>query len=241
MEHIKSPKFILLFLGILAVTAIVIVALVLKPYHEPKQQFSAMGEGKALVAPDIALVRVGFSTQPKASAADAVKESTFTMNRILAVIAEGGVASEDVKTTNYMLTPQYEFPDGRQRLLGYVASQEVQLKIRNLDKAGDVIAAATAAGANQVSDIQFTLEDDDAPKAEARAQAIEKAKERAQASAAAAGLKLGKLLNMYENEPPYPGPYFADGKGGGGVGGSVPLSQGIYEVVSQVTLVYEVK
>ena len=240
MEQVKSPKFILSTLGVLAVTAIVIVALVMRPYHEPRPQFSSLGEGKVQVAPDIAVVRVGFSTQPKANAADAVKENTFIMNRILAVIADGGVEKKDVKTLNYTLTPQYEFPDGRQKLLGYMASQDVQIKVRNLEKTGEVIAAATAAGANQVSDIQFMLENSDAAKQEARDLAIQKAKDRARASARAAGLKLGKIINMYESEPPYPGPFF-DGKGGGDVGGVAPMSQGTYEVVSQVTLVYEVK
>ncbi|OGL77292.1 hypothetical protein A3J43_00535 [Candidatus Uhrbacteria bacterium RIFCSPHIGHO2_12_FULL_54_23] len=241
MEHIKSPKFILGFLGILAVTAVVIVALARNPYGNPPPQFNAIGEGKVLVAPDVAMVRVGFATPPKANASEAVKENTFVMNRILTLVAEQGVAQDQIKTVNYTLTPQYEYPDGRQRLLGYVASQELQLKIKDLAKVGDVIGAATVGGANQVSDIQFTLENPEAAKAEAREKAIAAAKVKAEASSQAAGLTLKKLINMYDSEP-YPTPLY-DGKGGvgGGGAGSVPVSQGSYEVVVQVTLVYEVK
>lgn len=243
MEHFKSPKFVLVFLGILAVTAVVIVALTKNPFYNAPQQFNAMGEGKILVSPDVAMVRVGFATPPKPNASEAVKENTFVMNRILALVSEQGVEKENLKTVNYSLTPQYEYPDGRQRLLGYVASQELQLKIKDLVKVGDVIGAATTGGANQVSDIQFTLENPETAKAEARAKAIAAAKVKADASSQAAGLTLKKLVNMYENEP-YPGPLYADGKGGlggGGAVGAVPVSQGQYEVVVQVTLVYEVK
>lgn len=242
MEHFKSPQFILSSLGVCAVTAVLIVALTAKPYFNPPQQFNAMGEGKVLVAPDVAMVRVGFATPPKSNASEAVKENTFVMNRILKLVSDQGVANDDIKTASYMLTPQYEYPDGRQRLLGYVASQELLIKIKDLAKVGDVIGGATAGGANQVSDIQFTLENPDAAKAEARVKAIEAARLKAELSAQAAGLTLKKLVNMYEQEQ-YPGPIY-DGKGGGGAaggGGTVPVSQGSYEVVVQVTLVYEVK
>ena len=92
-----------------------------------------------------------------------------------------------------------------------------------------------------MSDIQFTLENPEAAKAEAREKAIAAAKVKAEASSQAAGLTLKKLINMYDSEP-YPTPLY-DGKGGvgGGGAGSVPVSQGSYEVVVQVTLVYEVK
>jgi len=240
MEHTKHPKFILSVLGIAAVTAIVIVALVREPFPEPEQQFSVTGEGRVTVAPDVAVVRVGFATQPKVSAAEAVKENTFIMNRVLAVVADAGIKREDVKTVNYTLTPQYEYPDGRQRLLGYVASQDAQIKIRDLAKVGEVIAAATSAGANQVSDIQFTLENPEAAQAEARQKAIAKAQGKAETISRDAGLRLEKLINIFESEPPIiPGPVFG-GRGGEALGGPVPVQQGMYEVVSQVTLVYEV-
>lgn len=240
MEHFKSPKFVLSLLGIATVTAIVIVALAQKPFTNPPQQFNVSGEGKVAVSPDIALVRVGVATQPKASAADAVKENTFIMNRVMKVVTDAGVAREDIKTMNYTLNPQYEFPDGKQRLLGYVVSQDVQLKIRDLTKVGDLIGAATSAGANQVNDIQFTLENPESARAEARAKAIEAAKTKAATIANAAGLDLKKLINFYEVETPIPSPYY-DGKGGGGTDMSVPVSQGMYEVVVSVSLVYEVK
>ncbi len=239
MEHYKSPKFALALLGIAAVTAIVIVALVQKPFQNPPQQFNVSGEGKVTVNPDIALVRVGVATPPKASAAEAVKENTFIMNRVMKVVSDAGVTREDIKTMNYTLNPQYEFPDGKQRLLGYVVSQDVQLKIRDLTKVGDIIGAATSAGANQVNDIQFTLENTESAKADARAKAIDQAKSKAAVIANAAGLELKKLVNFYEVETPGPIPYF-DGKGGG-TDMSVPVSQGMYEVVVSVNLVYEVR
>ncbi|MEW6610425.1 MAG: SIMPL domain-containing protein [Patescibacteria group bacterium] len=240
MEHFKSPKFALSLAGIAAVTAIVIVALAQKPFQNPPQQFNVSGEGKVIIAPDIALVQVGVATQPKVSAADAVKENTFIMNRVMKVVTDAGITREDIKTMNYALNPQYEFPDGKQRLLGYVVSQDVQLKIRDLTKVGDIIGAATNAGANQVNDIQFTLENPEAARADARAKAIEAARRKASTIASAAGLRIGKLINFYEVELPGPIPYY-DGKGGGGADLSVPVSQGMYEVVVSVNLVYEIK
>ena len=239
MEHYKSPKFALALLGIAAVTAIVIVALAQKPFSNPPQQFNVSGEGKVEAAPDIALVRVGVATTPKSLAAEAVKENTFIMNRVMKVVSDAGIAREDIKTMNYALNPQYEFPDGAQRLLGYVVSQDVQLKIRDLTKVGDIIGAATSAGANQVNDIRFTLENPESAKADARAKAIEQAKAKAAVIANAAGLDLKKLINFYEVESPIPTPYY-DGKGGG-TDMSAPVSQGMYEVVVSVNLVYDIE
>ena len=85
------------------------------------------------------------------------------------------------------------------RVIGYTLEQDVQVKIRDFTKIGDILSAATSSGANVVGDLQFTIDNPEQFKEQARAQAIAQAKSNAQNLAKESGLNLGKLINVYEN------------------------------------------
>jgi uncharacterized protein YggE len=150
-----------------------------------------------------------------------------------------------MKTTSYRLNPVYDYPNGRSVLTGYEVYQEVTIKIRDLNKIGKVIESVTAVGANQVGNVAFTIDDPENIKLLARTEAVAKAKKRAQETAKLTGIKLGKLVNVYENEQPYPTPMYDNsmirGIGGGGAISAPEIQTGENEIVVQMTLVYEVK
>jgi len=246
MESMKSPKFIITLLLILAVTAIVIVALATDNQSPFQNQFSVTAEGRVFAKPEIANIRFGVRTEAKPTAAQAIADNTKTMNEVIASVKSLGIEDKDIKTSHYQLYPEYDYLDGRQRLRGYSLNQEVTVKIRDLDKVGSAIESASASGANQVGDISFTIDDIDELKAQARAEAIVKAKRKMEELKHRTGIELGRLINVYESDQSqYPVPYY----GIGGMGSdlamaktSVPqIEPGQNEIVVNVTMTWEVE
>ncbi|MFA6514239.1 MAG: SIMPL domain-containing protein [Patescibacteria group bacterium] len=247
----KKTYVFLATLGILVVGAIVIAALYFNNRTQAQDRFSVNGSGTVYAKADIASLTVGLKTEIKKTAADATKESTDKMNKIVAEVKKLGVEDKDIKTTDYRLSPSYNWTDKEgQKLVGYEVSQNVTLKIRDLNKIGDIISKTTETGANQVGNINFTIDDEYELKNQARGLAIEKAKEKAEMIAKESGMKLGKITGVYENSASYPPVMFdysnakmelsaVAGQGGGIAAPSIEAGQN--EVKVEVTLTYEVK
>ncbi len=161
------------------------------------------GEGKITATPDIAEISLGLQTE-NIKVAVAQKENTEKMNKIIAELKAAGIESKDIKTTAYTIYPNYDYPSGRQVLRNYVVSQNVTVKIRDLDKIGDIVQQAGSLGANQIGGLSFTIDEPEKIKQQAREKALLAAKEKAEALAKIAGVKLGKLVSFTESS--YGGP-----------------------------------
>ena len=216
------------------------------PQNYP-QQISVTGEGKAYVKPDFALVNLGVHSEALKSQ-DAVDKNNTITNSIIKAVKDLGVDQKDIKTTAYNLSPLYDYTQMGRNFKGYSLDQQLQVKIRNFEKISDVLDKATSLGANTVGDLQFTVDDPEVARAEARAKAIEQAKEKAVSLFAQSGLQMGKLINVYEG-----------GVGGCGLGGCIQPPYGLMgaaektasvapqvqpgqtEVDTSVTLTYWVK
>ncbi len=247
----KKTNFILAILLILAVTAVIITALIITNKVNNQDRFSVTGSGTVYAKADIANLTVGFTTGIKTTAAEATQENTKKMNRVISAIKDLGVEEKDIKTTDYRLNPIYDWTDKTGRTLkGYEVSQNVTLKIRDLDKIGDIIAKTTEQGANQIGNVSFTIDDEYELKNQARELAIEKAKEKAEKIAIEAGIKLGRVKNVYENfNSAMPMMDYSNAKLessiGFGLGGEVmagpSIETGQNEIKVEVTLIYAVK
>lgn len=197
-------------------------------------------EGKVTARPDVATVSIGVQTEKK-TVSEAQNENTSRMNAIVDRLKAMGIAAEDIKTSSYSIWPQYDYVNGRQVDRGFMVSQSVEVKIRNLDLTGKVLGAAGELGANQVGGVNFTIDDPEALRQQARLEALEKAKEKARALAQAAGVKLGKVVGFSES-PSYDGPvlYKAYGEGYGGGGAAPAVEPGSQDVVVNVSVTYEI-
>lgn len=242
----KSTVFLATLLT-LAVTAIVIVALVMADKVKNEDRFSVSGSGKVYAKADIANIQVGIKTEAKKTAAEATAESTAKMNDIVAELKKIGISEKDMQTTDYNLNPVYNWTEkGGQTLLGYEVSQNLTLKIRALDKIGDVIAKTTEKGANQIGNISFTIDDEYNLRNQARELAIKKAQEKAGLIAKQSGMKLGKVKSVIENQDITPTPIiYANAKmlsaDSAGALNSPSIQSGQNEIKVDVTVVYEVK
>ncbi len=160
--------------------------------------FTVSGEGKVTTKPDIATTTVGVQVQG-ATVKVVQQELNSKINQVTSGVKKVGVADKDIQTTNYSISPTYDYRDGNQKITGYSASTQLLIKTRNLEKINDVIDAATATGANQVSGVIFDIDDKTKAQNEAREKAVADAKMKAAAAAKAAGFTLGKIINYSEN------------------------------------------
>ena len=155
--------------------------------------FDVTGEGKVTAVPDVAVVTVGIQANGTTVKA-AQDQINSTINKVSEAIKKLGVDSKDIKTTNYNVNPSYDFTSG-QKITGFLANTNLQIKVRQLEKANSVIDTATANGVNQVGGINFDIDEKTKLENEARQKAVDQAKKKAQDASKIAGFKLGRIIN----------------------------------------------
>ena len=122
------------------------------------------------------------------------------------------LAEEDIQTSNYSIYPEYEYRENQTpRITGYRVDNTLLVKIRDLERAGEVLDAATAAAGDEVrvNGVSFVLEDNDALVVAARAAAWEDAKAKAEQLAELAEVRLGAPITISESVGSIPVPMFA--------------------------------
>ncbi len=237
----------LISLLILTIGTVLVVAFVMTNKNKLEDRFTVAGTGTVYAKADIANISVGLKTGTKKTAAEATKESTNKMNNIIAELKKLKIEERDIKTSNYNLNPVYNYTqDNGQVLDGYEVSQNLDLKVRDLNVIGDVIAKTTEQGANQIGNINFTIDDEFALKNQARELAIEKAKEKASMIAKQSGMKLGSIKDVSEGSVSPVYPMYANEKMSLAADNKESLSPpviqtGQNEIMVDVTLTYEVK
>lgn len=179
---------------------------------------SVSGEGEVLAVPDVG--QFSFSVQATADDAAAAQEESGTkINTILAYLKDQGIEDKDIKTQNYNLYPKYRYeericpvgnsycPPGERVADGFEVTQTVSVKVRQTDTSGKIIAGVGERGATNISGLNFMIDDTDALKADARAEAIKDAQEKAQVLADQLGVRIVRMASFSEdggNYRPYP-------------------------------------
>lgn len=203
--------------------------------------FDVTGEGKVTVSPDIALVTVGVQVNGQTVKA-AQDEINAAINKVSEAVKKLGIDAKDIQTTNYNINPSYDYTNG-QKITGYSASTNLQIKVRKLELANSVIDTATANGANQVGGISFNVDDPTKLENEARTKAVADAKKKAEDASKIAGFKLGRIVNYSENQTGVPGPVplraMSIDKAIGGT--PTQVEPGSSEITVSVTLSYDIQ
>ncbi len=234
-------------MAVLALTAVAIVALTVRA-DKPDDRFAVSAVGTIYAKADIANIEVGVKTGTQKTPLEATKNGTEKMNQIVSQLEGLGIEAKDMKTSNYALNPVYNWTSDRgQELIGYEVVQSLSVKVRDLDKIGAVISQTTEQGANQIGNINFTIDEPDTLKDQARAQAIEKAQAKARLIAEQSGLKLAKIKSVQESSdnevPVYRNEIFKMMDSANSAGGVVApnIQSGENTIEVGVTLIYEVK
>jgi uncharacterized protein YggE len=165
-----------------------------------------MATGRTDSRPDEARFTAGVSTIG-ATAGAASSVNSATINRVVKALEGLGVKPDDVQTRSITLS-RIDYGRDRGR---YQANNLIEVRVRDLKRAGEAIAATTEAGANVLSGPDLRVSDPEAASRSAYAQAYKAARARAEAYAGAAGLKVARVLTIRDTgdggEPP---PYYGD-------------------------------
>jgi len=168
---------------------------------------SAQAESKRV--PDVATISAGVVTQA-ADANGAMRANAAQMDKVMAQIKAAGVAERDIQTSGVNLNPQYKYIENQNpTIIGYQASNNVNLKIRDIGKLGKVLDSLVASGANQINGPTFEIDQPEPVYDEARRAALDKAQARAQMYAKALGMQVRRIVSISEGggfHPPVPMP-----------------------------------
>jgi uncharacterized protein len=165
-------------------------------------------------APDRAWVAVSADAR-QAKAADARREAATQMTVVQAAIRAVGIPADAIKTTNYSLQPQMEWDGTRSRIRDYVAHNEIEVRVDNIDQVSDVIDAAGSVRTSTtltvaISGIRFDLKNNASLVQETLSLAVKDAMAHAQAIATGLGQALGPVIRVEEqpgNDVPRPMPF----------------------------------
>ncbi|MCQ4087718.1 SIMPL domain-containing protein [Saccharibacillus sp. JS10] len=155
------------------------------------------GKGEVKVTPDVAYLYIGVQSNA-ATATDAQKKTAAAMNKLSKLLkTDWKVANKDVETDQFYVSPNYTYSekDG-QKVKDYTATHTLKVTYRDLDKIGQLLDAASEAGANQIQNISFAAENPDQYEEEAIAKAMTSAQKKAAAVAKAAGRTLGAATSI---------------------------------------------
>lgn len=174
---------------------------------QPETTLSVSAEASVKREPDIAYITAGVREEaPTAQAAMAAQARS--MSGVFDALARAGIDRKDMQTSNLSLQPVYEYEQvtiekGRtrneQRLRGYVASNQLTVKVRDLDNLGETLDSLVSAGGNTFSGLSFALDDASEAMDEARRKAMKDAMARAELLAGAAGLKVARIVSINES------------------------------------------
>lgn len=172
------------------------------------------GTGVVRAAPDMATIMTGVVTQAE-TARDALDANTAAMEQLVEVLRAAGLESRDIQTSDFNVSPQYVYSDQRDEsgyslppeISGYQVSNSVTIAVRDLESLGAVLDQAVSVGANTINGIAFSVADPGKLLEEARRRAFTAARDKAQTYAEAAGVRLGDIETISEQQdyaPPRP-------------------------------------
>ncbi|MFH0905518.1 MAG: SIMPL domain-containing protein [bacterium] len=216
-----------------------------EPITGQPEGLTVSAEGTAYASPDVAKLVAG--VRRSAAALPQVKtDMANAIDKIKEQLKDAGVKDADIKTTQYSIYPTYNYNRSgttTPKITGYEGTHSLTITIRDLDKVNDVVDRVTNAGANDVGNIAFTIDDPADWEQDARAEAIKKAKDKARQIADDANISLGDIVSINEYVVSPPNPMY-DGMGGGmiekGTTASPGIEPGNLEVTVSVTLVYKI-
>jgi uncharacterized protein YggE len=206
----------------------------------PARLVTVTGEATVQAAPDIATITLGVTTEG-ATAAEAMGANTAALARVFDRLRAAGIAERDMQTSNLSVNPNWQQVEANQpaRVVGYVASNMVTVRVRVLESLGAVLDAAVSDGANSMNGLSFGLAEPRAATDSARAAAVADAVARATLLVEAAGAKLGPVVSITEGgsfQPPMP-MFRAEADA---ASAPVPVAAGEVGVSVSVTVVFEI-
>ena len=161
------------------------------------------GSASVTLKADYARISVGVSSKA-ATVEQAANENNAAIYAVIEALKEAGVAEEDIAPSNYSVYAEYDYASfGGQKLTGYNVTNQLTVIIRDMAHIGATLDKATAAGANNIYNIEFLSTKADEAQDEATVYAVQDAMRRAKLLASAAGLNLGGIKSISDTVASY--------------------------------------
>jgi uncharacterized protein YggE len=206
----------------------------------PPAVISVTGEATVSVAPDLAQIDGGVTTEAK-TAREASDANNAAMGKVLLALKGAGIEEKDFQTSRLSLQPQ-SAPSrngpGPSTIVGYRASNHVTIRLHEVTKVASVIDTLVAAGANDIGGINFSVSNASKLLDDAREQAVADARRKAEIYAKAAGVTLGVPLSISEGGAPGPMPFR---KMAAPMAAAAPVAQGEETLAVAVSVTWAIK
>ncbi|MEQ3670325.1 SIMPL domain-containing protein [Pseudophaeobacter sp.] len=176
----------------------------LKADTRTDRQILVSGEGRVEVAPDLAVITLGVSKEAE-EAGEAMALVSEDMFAVVQELRAVGIADKDLQTQQISLQPVWSNggsynSSGERRITGFLAANTVNLRVRDLDQLGEVLDRVLRAGANQFQGLRFDVADHALLQDQMRASAVADARHKAEQLAAAAGVTLGPVRTITDQD-----------------------------------------
>ncbi len=226
---------------ILAAAAVVLALVGAASADENVRRITVTGQGHVETAPDMATITLGV-THEGPVAGDAMQATSDSVAKMLDRLAKLGVEPRDVQTQNLSLNPVWSNQTNSgarvRKITGFVASNTVSVRVRDLPSLGGVLDAVIQDGANEFNGLRFSVQDPEPLVIEARKLAVENAIAKAEQLATAAGVRLGDVMTINENGGGRPRQMLEMARV---ASDSVPVAAGEVSLSSSVTLVFAIE
>ncbi|MFU1795302.1 SIMPL domain-containing protein [Paenibacillus azoreducens] len=206
---------------------------------------SVVGKGEISVKPDIAYLSIGVDTQAD-TAQSAQKANAEKIQKINDVLKNTWkIEDKDIKSVSFYVQPNYTYNDKEgQKVKGYTAHHTLQVSYRDLSKVGKLLDDASTAGANNIDNITFSVENRDQYEEQVIQKAMANADLKAGSIAKAAKRQLGLVLSVSQGDVSSP-VVFAEAKMASGAANdaasSTAVAPGEIKVSTQLSVQYELK
>jgi uncharacterized protein YggE len=165
--------------------------------------------GEVTRVPDLAIISAGVVTR-SSTATGAIQDAANRMERVRAELKRAGIDDRDIQTSNVSLNPEYLYENNKPpKLVGYSASNTINVRFREIRNAGKILDALVREGANQINGPSLTIEQPQAALDEARTRAVAFGRARAELYARSLGLRVVRVVSVSESggypvPPPMP-------------------------------------
>ena len=198
----RCTRFAILFAALMALSPLAISG------HDHPQHIASIkvvGNGEVSIAPDIAMLNLGVVREGK-TARTALTANNKAMTKVLKALKLQGIEAKDLQTSGFNITPRYYYPPRKDnheqkppKIVGYRVTNNIAVRIRDLDKVGDILDLVVTLGVNTGGNIQFTNDNPKEALKQARKAAMADAIDKAETLADAAGVDLGRILDISEH------------------------------------------
>jgi len=197
--------------------------------------------GAIKTTPDKVEIATGVTSEAP-SARDALDKNTKAMTEIVETLKSDGIEAKNIQTVNFAVTPVYDQKkEGRAPVLvGYRVTNSVRIIVNDTGKLGAILDKVVTVGANEIGSIEFGVSEPEVLKDEARKDAMRNAIEHAKLYAQAAGVELGPILTVAEEDGGYI-PRYAAAPAAMEMAKSVPIEAGTTMVEVRLRVTWELK